>query len=204
VKAALNAADAAWAHDPAAHGTAYRIESGASSIPEFTDMPPGIPVMPDTNVYIYRNQNKLPRHVAEFVLGRETLHCGVALAEIAISAGILDPSHPMTAIYSEPLRALLAAIPLSDCRAPSPRAWAEAGMMSGILARTQLDLAKPRAGLSNDQRCCQEGRRRLLLNDALIFLTAVENAAVLVTANAKDMNLMRRLRPDAKVLTFVV
>lgn len=60
-----------------------------------------------------------------------------------------------------------------------------------------------RAGrLSPDQACCQRGERRRLLNDALIFLTAQEQGAVLVTANRKDMDVLLRFGRGAQVLLY--
>lgn len=165
-------------------------------------VPPGLPVMLDTGFYILLLRNRLPGHVLAFVEDRSTLHCGVALAEVSISAGILDPSHPGTSGDRELLLRALDAIKLSECRSPSPAAWAEAGMLSGILARTQLGLAKPKRGLSTVEQCCQRGRRRELLNDTLLFLTARENGAVLVSSNVSDMDLLLRFRPDARLLLY--
>lgn len=75
-------------------------------------------------------------------------------------------------------------------------------MLAGILARTQLGLARPKATLTPDQRCCQRGERRKVLNDALIFLTAQEQGAVLVTANRRDMDVLLRLGRGANVLLY--
>ena len=119
---------------------------------------------------------------------------------MATTAGIFDPLHETTPRCRGPIKALPGTIKLSEAKAPSPAAWAEAGMLSGILARTQLGLAKPKKDLSPVEKCCQEGRRRKLLNDALIFLTARENGAVLVMSNLADMDLMMRFRPDAPCL----
>jgi len=91
---------------------------------------------------------------------------------------------------------------LSDCRAPSPAAWAEAGILSGTLARTQLHLARPKSGLSTAEECCQKGKRRKLLNDVLIVLTARERGAILVSSNVADMDLLLRFRPDTRLLLY--
>lgn len=194
--------DAAWVHDP---GQVFRPLARRKHHACCTDagaVPKGRAVMLDTNVYIYKGQGVLPTETADLVDGRTTLHSGIALAELAITAGLFDPSHPTTGRYRDPVENLLNTINLSETRAPSPAAWAEAGMLSGILARTQLGLAKPKQALSPAGRCCQESRRRKLLNDALIFLTARENGAVLVTSNLTDMDLMMRFRPDAFVYAY--
>ena len=158
--------------------------------------------MLDTNFYIAHAGNRLPHAVLAFVEARTVLHCGVALAELAVTAGLLDPADPRTPTYRDPLRRLLETIRLADCRSPGPAAWAEAGMLSGILARTQLGLAGPKKGLSSAEACCQPGRRREALLDALIFLTAREQDAILVSSNIADMDLLSRFRPDVRVLLF--
>jgi hypothetical protein len=114
----------------------------------------------------------------------------------------MDPGHPDTGRHRPPLLQLLENIRLRDCAAPSAAAWIEAGMLAGILARTQFGLARPKGTLSPDQACCQRGERRRLLNDALIFLTAQEQGAVLVTANGKDMEVLRRFGRGAQVLLY--
>lgn len=163
-----------------------------------------LPVMLDTNAYIDQLKGKLPAGIARFIAGRALLHCSIALQEIAISIGIMDPANPATPTHRPPLVQLLENIHQRDCVAPSPAAWIEAGMLAGILARTQLGLARPKGTLTPDQACCQRGERRRLLNDALIFLTAQEQGAVLVTANRKDMDLLLRFGRGARVLLYRV
>lgn len=199
---AATAGAAALAHDPDAQGRACA-RRGDGELPfDPAAVPAGLPAMLDTNVYISRLHGKLPQAVLAFIEGRAVLHCGVALAELSISAGILDPAHPGTESSRGPVLRSLEAIGLSDCRSPSPAAWAEAGMLSGILARTRLGLARPKKGLTAPEECCQKGRRRELLNDALVFLTAHENGAVLVSSNVTDMDALLRFRPDAHLLLY--
>ena len=77
------------------------------------------------------------------------------------------------------------------------------GFHIGIADMTaQLGLAKPKKDLPPAEECCQRGRRRELLNDVLLFLTARENGAVLVSSNAADMDLLLRFRPDARILLY--
>lgn len=56
--------------------------------------------------------------------------------------------------------------------------------------------------MSATELCCQTGRRRQLLNDALVFLTARESGAILISANVSDMDLLLRFRPDVNVLLY--
>jgi len=198
----LTAADAAKSHDPDAHASAYRRRRDDELPFDPTAIPARLPAMFDTNFYVLAQKKKLPAYVRDFVGSRMALQCGIALAELSISIGILDPAHPKSKENREALLEILAAISLTACVSPSPTAWAEAGVLSGILARTQMGLAKPKSTLSPAERCCQTGNRRKLLNDVLLFLTAYESQAVLVSSNVHDMDLLLRFRPDAHVLLF--
>jgi hypothetical protein len=100
---------------------------------------------------VHRLQNKIPPSIHALVEARPVLHCAVAVAEIAISAGIMDPTHATTPRYRTPLFGLLHGISALDMRAPGPAAWAETGMLAGILARTQFSLAQPRTTLGPAQ-----------------------------------------------------
>jgi hypothetical protein len=44
-------------------------------------------------MYIATGQGRLPADLPEFQARRTILHCGIALAELAVSACILDPVH---------------------------------------------------------------------------------------------------------------
>jgi hypothetical protein len=85
--------------------------------------------------------------------------------------------------------------------APSASAWTEAAVLAGILARTQ-GLAVPKRALNPDLACCQQGRRRGLLLDALIYVTAVEHDMLLISANIRHMDLLLQLHPTGNVLLY--
>ena len=157
--------------------------------------------MLDTCFYINRFKRKLAAPILDFVDKRPILHSGIACSELAISIGTLVPEHPTTPAYREPIMNLLATIDLARTIAPSPAAWSEAGVIAGILARTQ-HLNGSRKELAPAEDCCQQGKRRKLLNDALIFLSAIESRAVLVSGNIGDMDLLLRFKPDAHILLY--
>ncbi len=160
--------------------------------------------MLDTTVYVHRLQNKIPPPIHALVEVRPVLHCAVAVAEIAVSAGIMEPTHASTRRYRAPLLGLLHGISTLDMRAPGPAAWAEAGMLAGILARTQFGLAQGKTTLASGAVEQQQENRRRVLNDALIFLCAGESGAVLVSGNVADMDILLRFRPDIQVLLYRV
>lgn len=197
-----SAGGAAWIHDPDAHTLSFHRRTDDLLPFDIAKMPADAPVMLDTTFYIARFQSRLPVAIQEFAETRTILHCGVALAELSISAGILDPSDRRTPAHRLPLKHLMETINIADCRSPSAEAWAEAGMLSGILARTQLGLARPKNEMSAVELCCQTGQRRALLNDTLVFLTAREAGAILISANVSDMDLLLRFRPEVNVLLY--
>ena len=59
-------------------------------------LPADMPLMLDTTVYVHRLQNEIPARIDTLIKARPVVHCAVAIAEIAISAGIMDPTHPTT------------------------------------------------------------------------------------------------------------
>jgi predicted nucleic acid-binding protein len=160
-----------------------------------------MPVILDTSFYIDRLKRKLPAEILEFVNARSVKHSAVACGELAVSVGILTPGHPTTPAYRDPILTLLGTIDVADTVAPSAAAWSEAGIVSGILARTQ-HLNRSKKELAEAEACCQEGKRRKLLNDALIFFSAIEAVAILVTANVRDMDVLLRMKPNAQVLLY--
>ena len=164
-------------------------------------VPSHLPVMLDTDFYIDRLQRKVPLDLLEFVAGRRVVHSAVAMQELTIAAGILDPAHPNTPGTRQSIINLLGVIDTSEVVSPGPVSWVEAGMVAGILARTQ-HLNRSKKELSPDEACCQQGLRRKLLNDALMFLSAYEKEVCLVSANVKDMDLLLRFRPEVHVLLY--
>jgi len=188
-------------HDPAAHTRPIARRSDAALPFDVDRLPADLPVMFDTGFYIDRLQRKLASEVLNFVESRFVLHSGVACDELAICIGILDPSHPKTPQYRTPIVNLLATIDMVQTIAPSATAWVEAGIIAGILARTQ-HLNRSRRELTEAEYCCQKGKRRKLLKDALIFLSAVESDAILVSGNVVDVDLLLRFKPTARVLLY--
>jgi hypothetical protein len=45
--------------------------------------------------------------------------------------------------------------------------------------------------------------RRRLLNDALLFLTAAETGAILISRNSKDLDLLLQMKPGVAVLLYI-
>jgi predicted nucleic acid-binding protein len=174
-------------HDPARYTATLAYRTRDQLPYEITAAPADAVLMLDTTVYIDAQKAKLPTDLAARIAGAEILHSAVALGEIAASLGLLDPAHLNTAGVSAVLREMLEKADAARTVAPSTEAWLEASVICGILARTQ--------------HLQKEGRRKLL-NDALVFLSAGEAGAVLVSRNSRDMDLLLQFRPEVKVLLY--
>ncbi len=144
-------------------------------------------LMLDTTVYIDAQMAKLPQALSARIATAEIVHSAVALGEIAVNLVLLYPAHVGTTVLRKVLGETLAQADPKRTVSPSTEAWLEASVLTGILARTQN---------------FQKGDRRKLLNDALIFLSADEADAVLVSRNVKDMDLLLQLRPNVRVLLY--
>jgi predicted nucleic acid-binding protein len=174
-------------HDPAAHTATLAYQARAHLPFDLAALPAGAALMLDATVYIDAQKSRLPPSLAAVIAGAEILHSAVALGEIAASLGLLDPRHPGSAGVSHVLRETLGRADPLRTVAPSSDAWLEASILAGLLARTQS--------------FSKEGRRKLL-NDALLFLSAHQAGAVLVSRNVRDMDLLLQLRPEVAVLLY--
>jgi predicted nucleic acid-binding protein len=174
-------------HDPGRYTStlAYRARD---QLPWDLDaIPAGSVLMLDTTVYIDAQKARLPQKLAARIATAEIIHSAVALGEIAANLGLLNPAHPGAPGASQVMLETLARADPERTMSPSTEAWLEASVLAGILARTQ--------GLPKEDR-------RKLLNDALIFLSAQQAGAVLLSRNVKDMDLLLQLRSGVQVLFY--
>lgn len=147
----------------------------------------GSPLMLDTSVYIDILQGRAPPAVEELVRERQPNHSSVAVSELTHLFGRLDPAHPGTKAVLGEVRGVLDDIPARRLSTPSVRAVAEAGIVTGILARL--------TGLPRTDR-------QPLLNDATLFLQALEEGATLMSGNIADMDLIQQIVPSGRLLLY--
>jgi hypothetical protein len=145
------------------------------------------PILLDATVYIDQLKGELPYPIIELIASRPVHHGAPALSELAAAVGHLNPSDPRTATSLKPIIETLERVPPQMILTPSDRAWIEGSILAGILARTQ---GIPRAD------------RRRFLNDALMFLTAAEAGATLISRNASDFDLLLQMKPWVPVLLY--
>ncbi len=150
--------------------------------------PAAATLMLDTTVYLDAQKSaRLPGDLAARIAAAPLVHSAVALGELAANLGLLDPAHPGTPAVRAVIEDTLQRIAPESIVEPSVSAWLEGSLVSGVLARTQ---GLPAAD------------RRKLLNDALIFMSAGEVGAVLVSRNKADLDLLLRFRPDIRVWLY--
>jgi predicted nucleic acid-binding protein len=145
----------------------------------------GTDLLLDSTVYVDVAQGRLPAHVKRLLERCLSNHSSVVLAELTHLFGRLDPSHPQTASNLAHLRFVISAIPTHRLSVPSPRAFAEAGMLAGLAARLTGAPHTP-----------------ALLNDALLWLQAAENGWVLLTRNVRDFDVLQQLAPEGRALLY--
>jgi hypothetical protein len=107
------------------------------------------------------------------------------LAELTRLIGVLDPAHAGTASVLKVLRVTIDDIPPHRLTAPSTRAFGEAGMLAGLVARV--------TGQSNGIA---------LLNDATLLLQAAEMGCDLLTGNIRDFDRFDQLLPGTGLLLY--
>ena len=140
-----------------------------------------VAILVDTNVYIAEASGTLSDEAAA-VLGRSLLfHCSVCLAEIATGIGNANPSHSLWTVSRDHYAGLIGSMPTARILTPDDAIWVDAGILAGMLARTQ--------GLQRHQR-------KEALNDALILLTAARHGLPVLTSDRDDFDLLQQLAPE--------
>ena len=142
----------------------------------------------DTTVYIDILQGRFPRAGEQMLRANEAWHSPVTEAELAVSCGLLDPSHSRTRENIEQIVAVIELRPRHRTIMPDVAIWREAGILCGIISRLQ--------GYGRD------GQRRLL-NDALLFASARKYGCALLTRNVVDFDFLQQLEPSGKVLFYM-
>jgi hypothetical protein len=141
----------------------------------------------DTCVYIDNLQDRLPQPVDILLATRLSNHSGVALSELTHLFGRLDPRDVRTEAVLAKIRAAISLVPPYRLTSPSIKVLAEAGILAGLVARL--------AGIDSE-------RRQALLNDAALFLQALEQGQTLLTRNIREFDWFDQLLPGGRVLFY--
>ena len=147
----------------------------------------GAELLLDSCVYIDVLQGRSPEAVDELIRTRIVNHSTICLAELTHLFGRLDPSHAGTKAVLGEIGRVIANIPDHRLTAPSTAAMGEAGMLTGLMSRLS-------GGVRGD------GPARL--NDASIYLQALERGWTVLTRNVGDFDLLDQLLPAGRVLFY--
>jgi predicted nucleic acid-binding protein len=116
------------------------------------------------------------------------MHLSVVLGELSHHFGRLDPAHPQTRGHLAELADVIADIPghrIDD--AVSARVLLEAGILSGLVFRL--------GGF-------QGGQEVAALNDATLYLHALERGYTVLTRNIRDFDFMNQIVPAGRMLLY--
>jgi len=152
-----------------------------------TPVSAGAELVLDTCVYIDVLQGRTPTRVNDLLEVRIVNHSTVCLAELTHLFGRLDPTHPDTKGVLREVRHTIEDIPDHRLSSPSETAMGEAGMLAGLVTR-----------LSGNDR----GERPALLNDASLYLQALERGWIVLTRNIRDFDYLDQLLPADRVLFY--
>lgn len=147
----------------------------------------GAEIMLDTCVYIDALQGRTPAAVDGLLRTRICNHSAICLAELTHLFGRLSPDHPETPGVLERVGGVIADIPPHRLTAPSAQAIAEAGILAGMAFR-----------LGDFQR----GQEQRLLNDAILYLHALERGQIVLTRNIRDFDVLQQVLPSGRVLFY--
>lgn len=152
-----------------------------------TPIAAGAELLLDTCIYIDVLQGRTPANVDDLLEARILNHSTVCLAELTHLFGRLEPGHAGTKQVLREVRRTIEDMPSHRLSAPSATAMGEAGMLAGLVAR-----------LSGIDR----GEGPSLLNDASLYLQALERGWILLTRNARDFDFFDQLLPADRVLFY--
>jgi predicted nucleic acid-binding protein len=148
--------------------------------------PFGPPLLLDTCVYIDTLQGQLPSTTRALISTRPVRHVSVVLSELTHFFGRLPPLPQNRKV----LTALAQAIDRIDPRhlgESSVGASLEAGILCGLVFRL--------GGF-------QAGQEIAALNDATIYMHALEQGLTVLTRNRNDFDRMNQIMPDGRVLLY--
>ena len=143
--------------------------------------------MLDTCVYVDILQDRAPESVKQLLAVRVLNHSGIALSEMTHLFERLDPRDPRTAKVLADIAEVISDMREHRLSAPSVNVLGEAGILAGLTMR----LATAGAG-----------REQALLNDAILYLQAVENGQMLLTRNIREFDWFDQLLPRNRLLFY--
>lgn len=173
---------------PLIRSTASLARRPATELPFIDDhLRPGPELLLDTTVYVDGLQDRSPREVDHLLSMRICNHSAVCLAELTHAFGRLDPNHPATDNALDKCGRTVNAIRPHRLHEPSRSVWGTAGVLAGLAFRLGGYM---------------KGQERRLLNDALVFLQALEHGQTVLTRNMRDFDVLNQMVPDGRIILY--
>jgi predicted nucleic acid-binding protein len=147
----------------------------------------GSELLLDTCVYIDILQRRAPEGVKTLLQARLCNHSGVVLAELTHLFGRLDPGEDRKKKVLAEISAVILDMPAHRLSAPSLNALGEAGIRAALTTRL--------AGI-------ESGREQALLNDAMVYLQALEQGQTVLTRNVREFDWFDQLLPSNRMLFY--
>lgn len=147
------------------------------------DTGPGPELMLDASVYLDVLQGRTPREVDDLLTLRVLTHSSVALSELALLYGRLDPAKPETAKALEALSEVIDAVPGWRLSTPGIKTTGEAGVLAGLAERLGATGAD-------------------LIARATILLHAAETGRVLLARRSEALDYLQQLAPRTQMLVY--
>jgi len=141
----------------------------------------------DTCVYIDVLQHRAPEAVRSLLTARLSNHSGVVLAELTHLFGRPNPRDDRTGRVLAELSGLISDMPGHRLAAPSLNVQGEAGILAGLVVRL--------AGI-------ESAHEQALLNDAILYLQALEQGQMVLTRNVREFDWFDQLLPSKRVLFY--
>lgn len=139
-------------------------------------------------VYVDALEGTLPPVVMWLLSTRTLIHHTSILAELSHLFGRLNPAHAGTAAALRELTAVIADIPPHRLESTSsPSVMMEAGILDGLVFRL--------GGFG-------PGQEVAALNDATLYLHALDRGYVVLTRNIWDFDHMNQIMPSGRVLFY--
>lgn len=132
-------------------------------------------------------QGNLPDFILDVVDVKMGHHSSVALQEILISIGNLDPKDHRTASAVKSVSLVMESINKYRLHGPDVDTSARAALLAGTLARIQ--------GYGRENRA-------RALNDCTLFLQSQKLGITLLTRNYADFDILLQMMPSGRVLFY--
>lgn len=144
-------------------------------------------VMLDTTAIVHGLSGRLPPGAVALLGAALRFHCAACLCEVAVGLAARDQGSADNAALRAGYAEMFRRIPRHAVHAPCAQVWTAAGLVAGTLARTQH--------LGRD-------RRKEMLNDAVIYLTAMKHGMPVLTENRTDFGLIQQVVGNGSFVVY--